>query len=146
SGAALDDRGVEKSLCGWRGQMGKSAEATGRLAADRHSGRVSAEMADIVADPFECELLVHQAVITGDPIAVQGTVGEQAECAETIVDGHDDDLVGADQDAGVELRAGTGHEPAAMHEYPDRHPVVAPRMSGCRDVEEEAILIEGLLC
>src|SRR5258707_12929714 len=55
----------------------------------------------------------------------------------------DDDLVGADQDAGVEGRACAGNERAAMDEDPNRKPVVAVRMNGCRDVEEETIFTEG---
>ena len=94
-GAALDDRGAEKSLRGWRGQIGRGAEPAGQLAADRHPVRVSTEMLDVVADPFECELLVHQPVIAGDSIAVQGRVGQPAERAEAIIDGHDDDVLGA---------------------------------------------------
>src|ERR1700694_4589979 len=100
-------------------------------------------MLDVVADPLECELLVHQPVIAGDSTAVQRWVGQPAERAETIIDGHDDDVLGADQHAGVESRALTGHERAAMDEDPDGEPIVAAlRMNGARDVEEEAILTE----
>src|SRR5579863_1178508 len=100
-------------------------------------------MPDIVANPFECELLVHEPVIAGDSGAVQGRIGEPAERAEAIIDGHDDDLVGTDENAGVEARAGAVNERAAMDEDPNRKPLVAVRLNGCRDVEEETIFTEG---
>src|SRR5262249_42539814 len=105
--------------------------------------RISAEMLYIVANPFECELLVHQPVIAGDSIAVQGWIGKPPERAEAIIDGDDDDLVGADQDAGVESRACTINKRAAMDEDPNWEPVLAVQMEGCRDVEEETIFAEG---
>src|SRR5260370_39870860 len=116
--------------------MGRGTEPARRFAADRHPVRISAEMTDIVADPFECELLVHQPVIAGDSIAVQGRIGKPAERAEAIIDGDDNDPMGADQDAGVESRACTGNERAAVDEDPNGEPVVvAVRTDECRHME-----------
>src|SRR5258706_5593817 len=123
--------------------MGGGTGRPRRFAADRHPVRISAEMLDIVADRFECELLVHQPVIAGDSVAVHAWIGEPAERTEAIIDGDDDDVVGANQDAGVETRACTGNERAAMDEDPNGEPVVAVRTGGRRDVEEEAIFTEG---
>src|SRR5258707_316455 len=64
-------------------------------------------------------------------------------CAATTVDGDDDDVAVADQDAGFETSACTGNERAAMDEDPNGEPVVAVRAGGRRDVEEEAIFTEG---
>src|SRR6516164_5655692 len=100
-------------------------------------------MLDIVADPFECELLVHQPVVAGDSIAVQGWIGKPAQRSEAIIDGDDDDVVSADQNAGVESRACTGNKRTAMDEDPNGEPVVAARIDGCDDVEEETIFTEG---
>src|SRR6516164_358780 len=100
-------------------------------------------MLDIVADPFECELLVHQPVVAGDSIAVQGWMGKPAQRSEAIIDGDDDDLVSADQNAEVESRACTVNKRAAMDEDPNGEPVVVARIDGCNDVEEETILTEG---
>src|SRR5262249_28155553 len=100
-------------------------------------------MLDIVADPFECELLVHQPVIAADAIAVQGRIGKPTERPEAIIDGDDNDVVGADEDAGVESRACTVNERPAMDEDPNGEPVLAVTMERRRDVEEETGLREG---
>src|SRR5260370_5006498 len=124
--------------------MGRGTEPARRFATDSHTVRISAEMLDIVAARFECELLVHQPVIAGDSIAVHGGSGKPAERAEAIIEGDDNDPLGADQDAGVESRACTGNERAAVDEDPNGEPVVvAVRADGRRDIEEETIFTEG---
>src|SRR5262249_6631342 len=142
-GAALDDRGAEEPLRGRRRQVGRGTEPAGRLAADRHAVRISAEMPDVVADPLECELLVHEPVIATNSVAVQGRVGEPAKRPEAIIDGDDNDLAGADEDAGIESRASAVNKRAAMNEDPNGELVVVLRLRGCCDIEEETIFTEG---
>jgi hypothetical protein len=60
------------------------------LTANRHFVRVTAKDLDVVADPLEGEDLVFEACVAG---SVFGASVEEAECAETVVDGDEDDVL-----------------------------------------------------
>ena len=152
--AAFDDGFVKEAFRGRRGELREDAEAPRRFAEDGHVPRIAAEEPNVVADPAESELLVHEAVVTGGigiAIAVairicvcpgKGGMGEKAESTETVIDGHDDDPV-LNQGGGIVVVAFTKDEGAAMD--PNHHRARAEEIVGVRseNIQEEAILRNG---
>src|SRR5260221_9372566 len=65
---ALHDRGPEKSLAPRRYEMESDRHCTGTLAPDRYAIRITSERADVALHPQECELLIEEAVVTGQPV------------------------------------------------------------------------------
>ena len=80
--------------------------SAGRLAEDGDVAGVATERGDVVADPLERGDLVEQRHVAraGEPLVEMVEVGE-AERAEPVVDGDDDDVAATRQLGGVEERA-----------------------------------------
>jgi hypothetical protein len=69
------------------------------LATYRHFVWIAAEDLDVVADPLEGEDLVFETCVAG---GVFGAGVEEAECAEAVVDGDEDDVLGDEVVGAVE--------------------------------------------
>ena len=72
------------------------------LAEYRHLVRVAAELADVCLDPVEDHHLVPQSLVAGGGLVV---CGEEAEGAEPVVEGDEDDVL-LQQVAGTEEETG----------------------------------------
>ena len=135
--------------------MRKDAKTTGGFAEDGHVERIPAEKEDVIADPAEGELLVHETVIPGGigieivvPIRIRlfrgkSGMGEKPESAKTVIDGDDDDAV-LYQRGRIVVIAFANDEGASVD--PNHHRA-EPRLTvgvWSEDVEEEAILGDGL--
>ncbi len=115
-GAALRNCPVEEALCGGHGEKGRGRHAARGLAEEGDVVGVAAEGRDVRRDPAKRRDLIELARVR------IGIVGAQvAEESEAVVDRDQHDVVSsADCGAFVErLRAGSGHEPAAMD--PEEH-------------------------
>jgi hypothetical protein len=96
--SALDDGSLEEPARARRDQEREDVPAAGRLTEDRHSFRIPSEGCDVAPDPFEG---AHQIEGAEVPRAVLGSrafdrqrgMGEPAEDAEAVVDGHHDEPV-----------------------------------------------------
>jgi hypothetical protein len=95
-GAALDDRLGEQPPGAAGDQVGQDRQATGRLTGDGDVVRVAAEPADVVPDPAQRALLVHQPVVAGRAAGPrrQRRVGQKPQGAEPVVDGDGRDAIG----------------------------------------------------
>ena len=91
-GAALQDRPPEQAVGGRHAEQRPDAHRPGRLAEHRDVGRVAAERRDVVAHPVERRDLVEEAGVAR-PLEAVGQLLEvqEAEHAEAVVDGDDDD-------------------------------------------------------
>ncbi len=98
-----------------------SAKTTGGLARDRDVAGVATELADVGLYPAQGGLLVHESVVAccAARPRCQCRVGEEAEGAEAVVDGGDDDarrrLL-----CRVVVAAGVLGEPAALNPHEHR--------------------------
>jgi hypothetical protein len=104
-----------------------NAETAGRFTEDRHVVGISAKGADVALHPAKCRLLVHQAVVARRPARGLGRkcrMSEEAELAQPVVDGDDDDT-SRHQRAGVVCVALADHEAAAVD--PEHHGKQVPR-------------------
>src|SRR5262249_20598026 len=125
-------------------QVGTDRPAAGRLAADGHLRRVTAEPGDIPVYPGQRRLLVHQAVVARLPVrAGQRRVGEEPEDAQPVVDGHHDDTGGVHDEAAVVLvRAAVG-QPAAVDPEVHRQPGAGADSGRALHIEVQAVLRLG---
>jgi hypothetical protein len=153
-GAAFDDGSVKETLRGRRDELREDAEAPRRFAEDGHVQRIASEKPDVIANPAESELLIHEAIITsGIGIAVAVSIrirlfpgksgmSEKAESAETVINGHDDDPV-LDKRGGIVVVAFTSDEGAAMDPNHHRARVEELVGVGSENIEKETILSDG---
>ncbi len=73
--AALHDRPLEQTTRPVRDKMGEHRDATGGLAGNRYLMRVAAELRDVVPDPAQRLLLIHEAVVAGRAAGPRGKRG-----------------------------------------------------------------------
>jgi len=124
-----------------------NAQTTGGLPADGHLSRIATETFDIVLHPLQRQLLVHQAVIAGvagilEEIrrrSEQPGFDQPTERAQSIVDGHHDDVILGHHDRRVILRTRTADQRAAMNPEKHRQPRMRIRRRGNIDIQEETI-------
>ena len=116
--------------------------APGRFSRDGDVVRVAAECRDVALHPVKSEALVHLAVVgKGMALAINGGMGEEAEHAQTIVQGHDHRFTIEYELAGIVVAALADPEAPAMD--PDEDPQrLAGLHGGSRhvDVQVEAVL------
>ena len=146
---AHNDRLVEQAA-GERGlDEGADGTAAGALAEDHHVIGIAAELGDILLDPLQALDHVQDTVVTGNAVRALGgklRMSEEAEDAETVVDGHEDDAVRGEL-LTVELGLGAPAFAiaAAMDPVSDREFRVGLAGSGGPDIEVQAVLAEGSL-
>ena len=123
--------------------MGEHRHATGRLARNRHVLRIAAELLDVVPNPAQRRLLIHQAVVAGRATGPRGErrVGKEAKRAQAVVDRDDDDS-GRREFRSVVVAAGVLGEAAAVDPYEHR-PLSVATQARREHVEVEAVLREG---
>ena len=89
---AHDDRLVEQAA-GERGlDQGADGAAAGALAEDHHVVRIAAELGDVLLDPLQALDHVQDTVVAGHAVRAFGRqlgMGQEAEDAEAVVDGHE---------------------------------------------------------
>ena len=92
--AALDDRFRNEALGQRRSHQALDTTSTGALAHDGQVVRIAAESRDVVVNPLDRRQLVINALVSGAAVAIlfgQGRMGEEAQQAEAVIDGHEDD-------------------------------------------------------
>ncbi len=139
---ALGDRAGEQAGGRWHGQQcGHDTGARG-LAEHGHPVGVAAEAGDVVANPPQCREHVAQGDVAVELFPERGEVDE-AERAEPVVDGDDDDVGGGGQHGTVVERLAARAEDVGPAVQPHHHrPGVARRGPRRRpDVEEQAVLV-----
>ena len=142
---ALDDGLVEQGGGVGRGQEGDDAGAAGRLPEDRDVARVATEPGGVGLHPPQGGHLVEEAEVAGGrATSVLGQVGE-AERAEPVVEGDDDDVaVGRHRRPVVPGgRSGARDEGAAVE--PHEHRAVAVVAGGRPHVQRQAVLADRLV-
>ena len=104
-GAAFDDGLLEKIPGRRRLELREDAETARRFAENGDVQGIATEEEDVVADPAEGGLLVHQAVVAGEAGGANAVVigigflggesgmSQEAKSAEPVVNGDDDDTV-----------------------------------------------------
>ncbi len=94
--------------------MAPDADAAGRLAEHGDVVRVAAECGDVVPDPAQRGLLVHQTVVADLVVlGVDGRVGEEAEDVDAVVERDEDDAAVPDQRGRVVVVAPADEQPPA---------------------------------
>jgi hypothetical protein len=119
----------------------KDARATGRLAENGNIVGVTAERNDVSLHPLECELLIHDPIVAGGMIgrfSRQCWMGKKSQCAQAVIDRHDNHVATVRQAARIEVIAIAGGKGASMdpHHNGARGIVVA---NGHIHVQEQAI-------
>ena len=141
---ALRDRRAEQAGCRGAAQQRGDHPAAGGLTEQRHLGRVPAEGGDVVADPLQGGEHVAQTEVGGEAFAVgaQGGQFQEAECAEPVVDGHDDHVAaGGQRGAVVERLTGRAqHVGSAVDPHHHRLAVAGLGVGGCPDIERQEIV------
>ena len=96
--AALDDRLLKDSIRARRCEQRADADAPGRLAEDGHPRRIAPEGGGVVADPGQGSNLIEQAEVRVGAVGVREVgVREEAERAQTVLNGDDDRRSGRGQ-------------------------------------------------
>ena len=137
---ALGDRPVVEGIGRRCAEDRGDGSGAGRLATDGHLPGVAAEVGDVVVDPLQRGDLVADAVVlrSGEG-GVEVAELHEAEHAEPVVDGHDDDVTLPSERGAVVGVAGTGGVGAAVD--PEEHRAAGPVRRRGVDVEEEAVLV-----
>ena len=90
SGAALDDCVMNEAFCERGREQNPDRNPAGRLAEDRHVGRVAAERSNFILHPLQRGNHVVEAEVALGLVALgEHRVGQVAECPEPIVDRDD---------------------------------------------------------
>jgi hypothetical protein len=115
--------------------------AAGRLAADRHASGVAAEGGDVLLDPAQRRLVVHQPVVAGRALSCgQLRVPQEAEGAEAVVHRHPGDPGQGDDLGHVGLVGAAVQQAAAVDEHVGRQAVLGRAPGGSLHVDEQAVL------
>ena len=93
----LDDRRTEQPLRAGGDEMVADRHGPRRLTRDGHLARIAPEPGDVVVHPTQRRLLVCQAVVADVAGRAQSRVRQEAQRAQPIVDGDDDDVAAARQ-------------------------------------------------
>ena len=123
------------------------AEAARRLAEDGHAARIAAKLPDVVLDPAQRRLLIHESVVARRMIGRLGGqrgMGEEAQSAQPVVHGDDDDAF-VHEPRRIVVVALAHEERAAVEPHHHRERLVElvlrpVAVGGSEDVEEEAVL------
>ena len=144
-GAALDDRAMEQALAGRHRHHGRDLSAAAGLAEDRHVARVAAELADIVAHPFERrDEIEHAGVGSVRKLRQQLAEIKEAERIQPMVNRHHDHVAAPRQPRAVEHAAGAGEGGEIAAVEPDHHRALAAvAQAGRPDVQSETVLADG---
>lgn len=121
--------------------MGGDGLGAGGLAEEGDVGGVAAELFDVGADPGESGGLVEQAVVSGGVVGAlggEGGVGEEAEDAETVVHGDDDDVAVSEELAVLTALGGASVAKAAAVD--PEHDGEVFGFGGSPDVKGKAVL------
>ena len=117
----------------------------GGLAEDGHVARVASERRDVIVDPSQRGDLVEQRHVarTVEPRVDVVEVAE-AECAEPVVHGDDDDVAAQRELGGVEEASRADRERSTVDPHHHRPRRARPRARpGREDVQVEAVLVDG---
>ena len=134
---ALHHRLSEQASRTRRGQMRANRIAAGRLAADRDPCRIASKRSDVVVNPTQRRLLIHQAEVAG--ILGDIRMGKEPERAEPVVEADPDDARFLDDLGHVRLVRAAVDEPSPMDEHIDRQPGVGEDVRWPPHIDEEAI-------
>ena len=140
--AALHRGSVEQPAGGRHHAQHRHGGGARRLAEDRDVGGVAPERADVVLHPPKrFDAVEEPPAPEGLALGRQRGMSEEAEGAEAVVDGHDDDVAVGRQGGALVQRAGTG--PAAEGAAVDPHHHGSRLPAGARrpDVERQALLV-----
>src|SRR5690606_41987587 len=110
----------------------------GGFTEDGHVIRVAAETGDVVLDPAQGFLLVHQPKVAA--IMLKPRVGKEAQQTQTVVQGDDDDILVYQAGRVILTAAAAENERAAMHPHHDRQVFTLGRGI---DVELQTVLVTG---
>src|SRR3954468_23651867 len=94
--AGLGNRLVEQALRGRRNHQVDDGATSGGLAEDGDISGITAEYRDVALDPLQRGDLVHEGIVAERAVGTflrQCRVGEKAEAAQAVVDGHDYDTL-----------------------------------------------------
>jgi hypothetical protein len=120
--AALHDGSMEQSRSAGRRQVGQDAQPAGGLPENGDFVRVTAERNDVSLHPLQCELLIHDPVVTRSMIGRFGRqcrMREKPQGAQAVVDRHDDHVAGGRQHAPIEVIALPEGQGASMDPHHD---------------------------
>jgi hypothetical protein len=136
-GAALADGFGEEAVGDGRGHERADGLGAGGLAEDGDVGGVATEGGDVAADPGDGGGLVHEAVVAGGlggRFGGEFGVTEEAEDAEAVVHGDDDDAAMGEELAVLAILGGaSGGEAAAVDPDHDGAEAGTSLRAGCRN-------------
>ena len=135
-GAAFADGFGEEAFGEGRGHQRADGEGAGGFAEDGDVGGVATEGGDVAVDPGDGGGLVQEAVVAGGVVGRFGGefgMGEEAEDAEAVVHGDDDDVaVGEELAVLAGLGGAAGGEAAAVDPDHDGEASRAWRLAGAQ--------------
>src|SRR5208283_5810824 len=115
------------------------ALSAGGLAEDGHVRWIAAKGGDIVLNPRQRQLLVHEPIVAVFmTFGIDRALSEESQIAEAVVEGDDDDALFYEP-LRVVRSAGSFNEAAAVN--PNHHRQTGAARSGGEDVQEQAILV-----
>jgi hypothetical protein len=133
---------VKQSFREGRHKVGHHRGAAAGLAEDRHVSRIAAERGDIVLDPPQRELLVHDPVVCKRvALGIDRGMPQEAERSDPVVQRHHDHVAAPGKLAAVVIVAFAAEQASAIE--PDHDGLVGRRIGfGLRreNVEIEAVL------
>src|SRR5208337_1710456 len=117
-------RPAEQACCKGRCELGIHALPARRLTEYRYPVRIAAKARDVIANPLERELLIHQPIVAIEmAFGIYRGLGKESQIPEAVID-RDDDHSFFHQLRGVVDAPGPSRQPSAMN--PDHHRQAAP--------------------